>query len=392
VSPAWIRIRANADGSKSFQVLFRRGGRAYRIEHAGAFRGWPGGKDRTTGQPKPTVTTAERDARTRRDLIAGWLAQGLDPDVELARLSSPAAAPRSLSRWFDDFVESRIDVGVKAIASYRATQARLGDLGDLLPQDVRPAHVQTWIAENAALAPRSLGHYLSGIRQVLDFADVGPNPARSAKVRLPKGETAEPVPPTLEEWQKLKAEISNTTVLLLLRLLEATGLRVGEALALTWGDVDIAGGQFRISKARTKGRTAGQRWLPVPPDLLDEIAALTPFPDRARDRRVLHLEESAPRKALWAAGETLDLDFSPHDLRHRRISLWFAHGIDPITVAGWAGHARASMSSDTYGHVLMSLEDEWRDFWLGIYADARVKAAKAAGRDASVLPQEDEAR
>ncbi|HVD04633.1 MAG TPA: tyrosine-type recombinase/integrase [Gemmatimonadaceae bacterium] len=65
--------------------------------------------------------------------------------------------------------------------------------------------------------------------------------------------------------------------------------------------------------------------------------------------------------------------YHPHDLRHRRVSLWVAHGIDPVTVKTWAGHTNASMSLDTYSHVVIDhAKDEWRDFWIDTYSRARV--------------------
>lgn len=44
--------------------------------------------------------------------------------------------------------------------------------------------------------------------------------------------------------------------------------------------------------------------------------------------------------------------FSPHDLRHRRISLLLREE-DPVTVSRLVGLARASTSLDVYGHVLL---------------------------------------
>lgn len=54
-------------------------------------------------------------------------------------------------------------------------------------------------------------------------------------------------------------------------------------------------------------------------------------------------------RACTAAGVPA---FSPHDLRHRRISLLLREE-DPVTVSRLVGHARASMSLDVYGHVLI---------------------------------------
>lgn len=47
-----------------------------------------------------------------------------------------------------------------------------------------------------------------------------------------------------------------------------------------WGDLDFLGGKLRVAHGRTKGRTAGRRWVPPPPALLDQIGALKAPEDR----------------------------------------------------------------------------------------------------------------
>jgi integrase len=44
--------------------------------------------------------------------------------------------------------------------------------------------------------------------------------------------------------------------------------------------------------------------------------------------------------------------YSPHSLRHRRISVWHQSGVVARELAERAGHARASMSLDVYSHVM----------------------------------------
>ena len=48
--------------------------------------------------------------------------------------------------------------------------------------------------------------------------------------------------------------------------------------------------------------------------------------------------------------------YTPHDLRHRRLSLWHGQGVPVKELAARAGHARASMTLDVYSHV-MPLEE-----------------------------------
>jgi integrase len=44
--------------------------------------------------------------------------------------------------------------------------------------------------------------------------------------------------------------------------------------------------------------------------------------------------------------------YSPHSLRHRRITIWHQAGVPARELAERAGHARASMSLDVYSHVM----------------------------------------
>ena len=43
---------------------------------------------------------------------------------------------------------------------------------------------------------------------------------------------------------------------------------------------------------------------------------------------------------------------SPHDLRHRRGSLWHASGMPARELSERTGHSKASMSLDVYTHVM----------------------------------------
>ena len=44
--------------------------------------------------------------------------------------------------------------------------------------------------------------------------------------------------------------------------------------------------------------------------------------------------------------------YSPHSLRHRRITLWHQSGVPARDLADRAGHSNPSMSLDVYSHVM----------------------------------------
>jgi integrase len=64
--------------------------------------------------------------------------------------------------------------------------------------------------------------------------------------------------------------------------------------------------------------------------------------------------------------------YSPHDLRHRRCSLWYADIRDAVGLIRWSGHSKPSMFLDVYSHVLLgAVDDEWQVFWREAYAAER---------------------
>jgi integrase len=59
---------------------------------------------------------------------------------------------------------------------------------------------------------------------------------------------------------------------------------------------------------------------------------------------------TAIAKACKAAGIPV---WSPHDLRHRRISLLHLRGVPGARIAEFVGQRKLSVTADTYTHVLM---------------------------------------
>src|SRR5262249_57200300 len=92
---------------------------------------------------------------------------------------------RRVAAEFDRFIASRVDVGASSVKLYGNARDKLGQLAGRDPATVKWSDVQAWIADNKTLSPKTVRHYLGSIRQVLDFCDVEPNPARSPKVKIP---------------------------------------------------------------------------------------------------------------------------------------------------------------------------------------------------------------
>jgi len=343
MSPAWIRLRSvnvstrNPRG-KTYQVVYRRGGRDWPVESAGTFK-------------------TEKEAKLRRDLVAGWLATGLNPKDELARLLVAPVKPRTFEQAAEALIASRHDAAPETLRMKKKAIDKIRELApELLAKSARDwtvGDVQEYVAAmvKAGLAPATIDKYLAdGPKLVLDFADIDPNPARDKKVRLPSQVTAEVQPPSSAEVLAILSRVARRLVLPLV-VLEQTAMRVGELTTLPWGDVDVASCRFRLSRERTK--TRHPRWVQVPEWLMEHVAATCAPEDRTAIRRVFHVADSTLRNAMATACRTAEIPlYSPHDLRHRRASLWHGQGISVRELMERGGWSRSEVAIDTYSHVM----------------------------------------
>lgn len=340
MSGAWIRTRElppskrNPKGAKRFQVLYRQGGRDYPIETAGTW-------------------ATLREAKIRRDVVGGMLAAGLDPKVELA-VVMVAPARLSVSEWAARYERSRIDYSPSGVASAKSAikKLRAQPLAAKAPGDVTIADIQelvgAWMEDG--LKASTIAQYMTTVKLIFDFADADPNPARDPRLRLPSVQKIEATPPTGDQFLAL-LEAVNRRYRLPLVVLEQTGMRVGEVCTLVWGDVDEQGDRFRLRAAATKTRRA--RWVQVPAWLMGVVSETVRREDRTDDRRVFTMTPAAAAHAMRRACRDAGLpSFSPHDLRHRRGTIW--HQDPAITIreqmerGGWA---RSDIAIDTYSHL-----------------------------------------
>jgi integrase len=331
MASATITRRQTKSGPR-YVVRFRLGGRAYPIEHGGSFK-------------------TQREARARRNLVAGELAAGRNP-ADLLRAMMAPPQRRTFAECAEGYLSSRIDLGGGTRKVNNSHVLRMIPmLGDRDPDAITPADVQEWIA-SLGLKPASMRVYLGTLRAVLDFAGVDPNPARDRRVRLPRQETTVIEPPSAADVEAIIANVQ-ARWRLPLRTLEQTGLRIGELHQLEWRDVDISGLRFRVRHGKT---VTARRWVAVPEWLMVEITETTPPDDRTAERRVFTgftptLAKNIMARACKAAGIA---HFHPHDLRHRYASVKIAEGVPVTQLAAQLGHAKKSLTLDVYSHVLLA--------------------------------------
>jgi integrase len=322
-----------SSGDTRHRVEFRLGGRETRTQYGGSFR-------------------TLREARERQRWITGELAARRIPD--LSAVADPVQAP-TLTVAAEAWLASRLDAAEATKAQHRTSINRctrvLGSkrIDMITPQDVA-AMVGT--LHDGGTARESIRKSLNAMSMCLGFHGIEPNPARDkVHVKLPRADIAELTPPTCEHVLAVHRLLPERYRLPLL-VLDATGMRVGELAGLAWGDVDEPRGRWRVSAAVTKTRSA--RWVIVPPVVFDAVCRLVPRDDRVADRPVFQgfgadRFRTAITRACVAAGVPT---FSPHDLRHRRISLLHLGGVPWARIGEQVGQRDLSTTANTYSHVL----------------------------------------
>jgi integrase len=344
----WIE-RRKAQGGTRYLVKYQLGGRGTRKRYAGSFK-------------------TRREASIRQQWIAGELAARRVPD--LAGFAEPMPAPTVGSvaqRW----LASRIDVAESTKTRNGLELNRIKRLlGNRAVDEVSPTEVVDVVATlvGEQYARGTIRKTLQTLAMIFDHAGVQPNPARDRAVKLPRGEQEEINPPTAEHVAAVFGRMPEIHRLPLLWL-DWSGARVSSVDLTLVGDYDEPRRRVRLRAATTKTRKA--LWVELHPVLAEAIEATLPH-RRFRDPEARLFAESgadalrtAIAKACKAEGIPL---FSPHDLRHRRISLLHLRGVPWARIGEFVGQRNLSVTADTYTHVLT---DEAELDYAGLLARVR---------------------
>ena len=261
--------------------------------------------------------------------------------------------PISLSTWAERFLASRIDIDTNTKKNYTSALKKIGEtFGARDPSTITATEIAEWIAHLRRRASRERSNqYLIAFRLLLDHIGTEPNVARDPRVKVPKQVREEAKPPSAEHTEAIIEALGPKWKLLFVTI-EQGALRIGEAVSLRWADVDAAGLRLRLPKSATKRDRA--RWVYLPQWLMDAIEETCPLEDRVPERKVFQgITEASAYQAMTRACRNAKVPhYHPHDLRHRRITIWHQSGVSARDLAERAGHSRPSMSLDVYSHVM----------------------------------------
>jgi integrase len=292
------------------------------------------------GQPKPKT----QDGDTVREVIARY---------EAERMPSR----RSTARVYHSFLKNHV----------------LPKWGDTLIRDVQPRPVELWLRE-LPLAPKSKTHVRSLMHGLVEFAmwsgvlDIGRNPVSLVKNKGASRKVRKARSLTVEQFHALLKELSEPFATLAL-LCVCLGLRISEALALRWSDVDWLGSRLSIRRGivaqvvddvKTEGSA---KTFMLAEDLLSRLKAWKQashfcesgdwvFASPVNIGR-LPYSYTGTRRILGHASEAAGLGhLTTHSFRHTYRSWLASVGTRLDVQKQLMRHSTIAMTMDTYGDVI----------------------------------------
>lgn len=151
------------------------------------------------------------------------------------------------------------------------------------------------------------------------------------------------------------------------------GCRIGELLALCYGDINFTENTVSITKTyyrrnKTDYVTApktesSNRIVTMPRFLAKELKAYTDkIYELKSDERIFPVTDRAVQKKMKQKMEKLDLKYiRVHDLRHSHIAFLIEKGTQPLIISKRVGHDSVMTTMNIYGHLYPDKQKQLAD-------------------------------
>jgi integrase len=263
--------------------------------------------------------------------------------------------------------------------------------GELRLGAIRQSDIQQWVhGLTAILSPSSVRVTYQHVRAVFRAAEadriIGRSPCQ--RISLPALENPEVIPLATEVVLAIEDQMP-AHLRALVRLMAGTGMRPGEATAVTLDRIDFLRRTVRVDRqlVLTRPHTFGPpktkasyRTIPLPQVVVDSLAAhvaeygtgIDEMLFTALDRSMLNRDYVTRSFRRAASAAHAPAGTRLHSLRHYYASLLIRHGESVKVVQARLGHSSAQETLDTYSHLWPDSEDTTRaaiDAVLGASAD-----------------------
>jgi len=341
-----------------------------------------------------------KNGRRQRKLLYGRTRREVQDQLRAALKTKQEgmlrAGPRQmtgqfLKRWLEDSVKSSVRPATYSMYWHLTTRHLIPNLERIPLQKLSPEHVQELlrVKTEEGLAPRTVHHLRALLRIALNRAMRWGLVMRNAAALAdsPRIERFDIRMLTPNEAKRLLATAETDRLGALYSVALALGLRQGEALGLSWNDVDFearrlhvrhglqrVAGALRLVEPKTR---QSRRTIALPGVVVE---ALQHHNARQSQERLLAgtrwhetglvftstigtpIEVGNLRRHFWRLLDKAGLPrMRFHDLRHSCASLLLVQGVSARVVMETLGHSNISVTMDTYTHVLPELQRQAAD-------------------------------
>lgn len=303
-------------------------------------------------------------------------------------------AEMTLSEWAERHFNAMPHVSPATLEEYRRDWRLRWEphLGDLKLSRITREHVTAALGAQAG-ADKSIANAWGTLAGIFKMAVLDGHLSRSPTQGVKLGtrtshETAEHRYLTADEFMQVIADTAERYVPLVWTL-GGTGVRWGEATALTAADVDLSAATIRVTKAWKRDRTKGfyvgppktpkaKRTITLPNEVVDALDPLV----RGRGRRDLvftnrngdPVKHQPFYREHWVKSCTANIaEPRPriHDLRHSHVAWLLARGVSLPVIQARLGHEKITTTIDTYGHLMPDLHIQAAEAASQVFASAR---------------------
>lgn len=339
------------------------------------------GRDPGTGKQIQKSVYGSTQAECRKKL-----AQAV-ADIDKGVFQTPDKITVSawLEEWMDTFCKDKIKP--LTFQTYQGVIRNhiIPHIGALQVQQVKGLHIQKLYntMTKAGLSGKTVKNVSAVLHKAFSVAVkqgiIIANPVDGAE--LPKVEKHEITPLADDEIPLFLTAIDGSPFRNAFALCLFAGLREGECLGLSWGQVDFERGRITINQQLQKEKNRNAKYYIAPYTKSDKPRTIEPPPIAFQYLRAERAKQSENRLKAGTAWNNPDglvftdesgkhyaihtfyrrfkaiaasigrPDARPHDLRHTAATVAIASGADVKSVQDMLGHATASFTLSTYCHT-----------------------------------------